>query len=775
MHFNESKIWAMKNGSGKLYFIYAAGFKGTDLIELKPKEFSIQRFNNFHQSLDNPAIFSKFFELALPEEAKRSYNDVEEIDNIINNLVKVEAPSLQVVSRRASEIEADDPDFFVNTKFGSVNNSSEFLLASKAPNKSAFIFIRSPGATTSRDNLNSDLTSKMNESGLNITKNNEINVSLNRLDDKLQKQTNSDNPKKNVFISKQSSRLEEEENKKGQQEKRAATDFQYTSLEIFFKADTLIYEQDKNTKIEDYDPENPNEIWQIAHFFTFSGWKLLITFHLKRLLKNLEIKQKPQDISRLYEQQKEKEDMETKNSPPPNNKMGTDEINLFEINRQNSTNQKIIKDYENNQQNTSFQRENIPKQKKIIKYIFNVHQPQFNLHYTRRRSQMILTSRRNCMIIFWHTLLPYDVFKQDLKFSYKVCFRDLECFTAPRSYEHGETSYWISYDSQNIKSRGFIQREGPLLRVINCNRAIFEYSYFNLSECKIDFSKPLFSQGTRSHFSNENAFNRATQNIGRESRRTVVILQNPALMWKNEPRIDSLLIDVDVWTSYMDRESFVVFRDIMDFIIILISSNKMKQQELELYNQKLEELKHVGKNNMQKYLRKKVAEAKIVTQRKSKVEYSIKTGSLKLTKDDSPFINFKLEDFIGTHVIFADDSNDYQLKIKEIEIENLYEENTDYHLILKKFPPAANDDLNEDMIEFTSNVFFVPGIANTSHKWKVNKKYEFKVCPLVIKLTEEIYHKFYSWAFQEEKTNEKADKTVASEPKKEEKVHISSF
>ena len=233
-------------------------------------------------------------------------------------------------------------------------------------------------------------------------------------------------------------------------------------------------------------------------------------------------------------------------------------------------------------------------------------------------------------------------------------------------------------------------------------------------------------------------------------------------MWGSEPRIGSLSVKIDHWVSFMDHGSFMGFKDILDFLNILVTSNQMKMQELELQQQKTEELRHVGRTNLGKYLEEKTRERGAGTARqKSKVQYTINEGSLKLTTSDMPFINVKLQNFVATSISFADDSSNYVLKMHSIEIENLLENTPDYKLILSRFPDALPE---EDMIQFTNEVFFVAGIANPTHRWKVFDKFEFKIAPMVIKLTEEIYQKFYEWSFQEPK--------ISEDQKKEGKVKL---
>ena len=715
--FAESKIWAMKDGYGKLDFAYASVFKGDELLDLKPKEFEEYRLKNFRASLDNPITFCEFFNLPIPPNAKKIYTTATEIDSIINNLIN-ENETLEL--QRKDSIHQDIPSQMHKSPLLSpmiaYGSKPVFLMAAKSKEWADETMIETPARKMTAQGLQSCKFEFSEEHKGEERKGEHQPI---RIDSGF---------------------------KKAWKEQRGLNDFEYKNLGIFFKADSLIYEQDKAMKLEDYDPENPSELWEIGHFFTFTGWKLLITFDFTNLLKHLSLPQRKQDVRKIYKMQRDKGGLLLKKSDSTIAREDTAKRREMDLLKQNPMAQDAIKEIMSREQKPAS--DTTLKEKKHIKYVFNVQQPQFNLHYVNRHSQMILTSRRNCMIIVCDTALPYDDFKQDLKYTYKVCFRELECFISPRNLEISDNSLWIPYKEEEAQESGFNMREGLLMRIISCDRAIFEYTIFDLDECNIDFSKPLFESGS--------SLMELTLENSEKNLKEKIINQNKAFLWNNEPRINSLVVNVDNWVSFMDRGSFTVFKDIADYLNILISSNKMKIQELERQKQKHEELKHVGKANMEKYLQQKSADKDtIVTRKKSKVEYSINNGSLKLMKDEIPFINFRWEGFVATNLSFLDDSNDHRIRIKRIEIENLFEEDIDYKMILTRYEDSQSDD---DMIQFTNTMFFAPGIANTTHRWKIYEQYEFKISPMTIKLTEEVYKKFYEWAFQDAKRKKVKDK-----------------
>ena len=68
----------MKEGLGKLNFIYIATFDGMQLVDLKPKEFEQLRIRALKKSLKNPRVFNEFFEL------KNIFKDMNENMNEYN-------------------------------------------------------------------------------------------------------------------------------------------------------------------------------------------------------------------------------------------------------------------------------------------------------------------------------------------------------------------------------------------------------------------------------------------------------------------------------------------------------------------------------------------------------------------------------------------------------------------------------------------------------------------------------------------------------------------
>ena len=219
-------IWRMKDGYGKLNFIYAATFDGLNLISLKPKEFEHVRLKNFESSMDNPHIFNEFFQQQRKIYRKSSlFQDIHSIDVIVNNL-----------------LDSDNPISTFKTRL----------------------------ATSSRPSLARNFTV------VHYEEEKEEEEEKKRIQ---RKQKNEKNFTLNI------SKEEDLMTKMSKNQSKPIKDFDYTSLGIFFKADFLIYQQDKELILED--ELESNEPSLIGHFFTFSGCKLLITFDLKNIMKNL--------------------------------------------------------------------------------------------------------------------------------------------------------------------------------------------------------------------------------------------------------------------------------------------------------------------------------------------------------------------------------------------------------------------------------------------------------------------------------------------------------
>jgi len=179
---------------------------------------------------------------------------------------------------------------------------------------------------------------------------------------------------------------------------------------------------------------------------------------------------------------------------------------------------------------------------------------------------------------------------------------------------------------------------------------------------------------------------------------------------------------------------------------------------MELQKEMLNELKRASKKQFVQKIQEKIHDReKIMTKRKSNIEYSIRKGSFFLTKDESPFVNISLNDMKGVHTIYDDESTDYILQMKTLEIANLIEKGSDYGMILTKLVSESLNAQQQDNLMFymRTHSYHVQGVTNAYHKWKVFESFEFKLAPIVIKLTEDIYHKFYEYAFQEKVDSKK--------------------
>ena len=81
----------MDRGNGKLNFFYSGIFNGSELLNLKPKEFESVRFANFNGSVGNPKNFIKFFNLSEIDKSIPKKNEIsfEYIDNFSLSFFKV--------------------------------------------------------------------------------------------------------------------------------------------------------------------------------------------------------------------------------------------------------------------------------------------------------------------------------------------------------------------------------------------------------------------------------------------------------------------------------------------------------------------------------------------------------------------------------------------------------------------------------------------------------------------------------------------------------------
>jgi len=380
-----------------------------------------------------------------------------------------------------------------------------------------------------------------------------------------------------------------------------------------------------------------------------------------------------------------------------------------------------------------------------IKFVISVDNPQININHQSQDSQMLLNSKKDCLIVCYEKHLPFDKFHMDVKEYLHLYFSNMEGFTAPTNIDINQQIFWLNTDFDNDphgrkkkelkKSMTFDEdyelREGMLNRIALCNVLSITISYFKLPECEIDFS------------------NSQLEKIAKSTKR---------FYWDEEPRMRNVVISAGKLISYMDSKSYYNFRNVMDLLATMVSSDD-RIKEIEKENKELfAELKKFSKQAVLGNIQEKISEnALFVTRYRSNFEYSIDIGEFSMIKGENPFLKIKIEKFRGNHLFYEDESSTYQLVIHKIDMKNLLEpSDKEYCNILTNIEGSKEQtktNIEElPMITLKMHYNLVNGLT-LFNKWKVFEQYEIKVVPLVIRMTEEIYNFYYEYVFASQQTD----------------------
>lgn len=79
--------------------------------------------------------------------------------------------------------------------------------------------------------------------------------------------------------------------------------------------------------------------------------------------------------------------------------------------------------------------------------------PQINLFYKLQKTQMLIASRKSCIITKIESTLLHDIFQQDVKHILKIVFYDYECFSPSIVVNQENKPFWVdSYLYKNTDS-----------------------------------------------------------------------------------------------------------------------------------------------------------------------------------------------------------------------------------------------------------------------------------------------------------------------------------
>lgn len=461
------------------------------------------------------------------------------------------------------------------------------------------------------------------------------------------------------------------------------------------------------------------DLLNIFHYWTMKGSKFLLTYELNQIIKNIFFfEPKPETTEKKdipIENENNKNNMKTQNSNLFNEKVSTEKIRQLERMQSNKAKTPIT----------------------TIKFVINVDNPQININYQLQNSQMLLHSKKDCLIVCYEKHLPFDKFRMDLKKYLHFYFSNMEAFTAPTNIDINNQIFWLTPEfTDTLKSKrkdldeDYELREGLLNRIAVCNFFSITISFFKLPECEIDFS------------------NNQLEKCSKSEKRYI---------WGDEPRMRNVRINVGKLLSFMDSKSYYNFRNVMDLFAIMVSSDE-KIKEIEKENKDLlAELKKFSSQAVLTNIQERVSDMGLLSVHyRSNFEYFIDMGEFCMIKGESPFLKIKIEKFNGSHLYYEDESSTYQLVIKKLDMKNLLEPiDKEYNNIMSNInSEGSNKEISSEldetpMIMLKMHYNLVNGLM-VNNKWKVFEQYEIKIVPLIIRMTEEIYNYYYEYIFSNE-------------------------
>lgn len=218
-----------------------------------------------------------------------------------------------------------------------------------------------------------------------------------------------------------------------EQESEYNQELEFSPFGIFFKANTIIYQQNQTIDIqrvfnkkdlEAFMKESNENTITFDNFLVVKGCKLLISYTIRPILINL-----------FFEPFSNVRDILNKLPLSKKKKAASAGTNTF---------QKSSRSKKKGHNGAGvFLGDSIEETDKIYKLGIRVETPQFNLNDYSSRIQILFASKRECMVTFKTSLLRFDAFQQDPRHSINVNFKDVELFTINPLINPENNIYWL--------------------------------------------------------------------------------------------------------------------------------------------------------------------------------------------------------------------------------------------------------------------------------------------------------------------------------------------
>lgn len=196
-------------------------------------------------------------------------------------------------------------------------------------------------------------------------------------------------------------------------------DFTFSPDGIIFKANLLIYKQDKLYK-DRKDPTAKNVTY--GHFLTLKGFKMLVVDDLKSAVLDIFFKPFEKVREKFRSRPRKKQDSSDDEEKQPGG---------------------LEQRFTNPDCNFFYKEDDKSRTRRDYNIGVLIETPQFNFNDHVNKFQMLFASHGECMISVCREILPFDRFQQDLRTITKISFAELELYTIPDSIDPRKKIYWL--------------------------------------------------------------------------------------------------------------------------------------------------------------------------------------------------------------------------------------------------------------------------------------------------------------------------------------------
>ena len=184
-------------------------------------------------------------------------------------------------------------------------------------------------------------------------------------------------------------------------------------------------------------------IQSIFHYWTMKGSKFLLSYELNQIIKNIFFFDTKKN-QKLDSELPEKQDINQAENNEISSPLYNEKIVIQKFHQ--------LERLQSNQHKTPIT---------TVKFVISVDNPQINVNCQSKDSQMLINSKKDCLIVCYEKHLPFDKFHMDVKSYLHLYFSDMEGFTAPTNIDINNQIFWLN-DNDSLKDpHGRDKKEDP--------------------------------------------------------------------------------------------------------------------------------------------------------------------------------------------------------------------------------------------------------------------------------------------------------------------------